>query len=476
MGMDLDSSHLSISESPQTAAKKSKKKRKRQKERDNIAAAAHVQNGQQPISDETSQSRIDVRLEVVNNQVDKTAPIVGYFPSGYNPHKRNDINDAQEPNLPLAVPPSVKLYRNAQRANVENSSGEKNEKGRSSDRLELVVSPKGSKVEFVGNSYKGEAMAAQLCTYALGVFDKATQTLKIMPVAGNKILRMEPKVQGWLAADTEPANFENGEITAEERAAKIRQLNVQYGPKKSIIRDKKMQALRKGDDPLSQKDLGRKIENVPVNKGALENTSGHSARNIPPYNSSANTPQEAYPLDGIILTGEWDFLEDIYQILQIGGELANNDYPTFVCKRIQKLHEIQDEVEKKRLSCIFSYINHLIKFKDQHSMDGASSARSHKFPSILRQKFFDMFNPETRRLSVENIDLLVSYVLVLTLYADDFRTFPADISNDLRMNPATVKSHYRNLGCKMEREKNKYFATLPVPLDFPQPKRKFRKR
>jgi hypothetical protein len=46
---------------------------------------------------------------------------------------------------------------------------------------------------------------------------------------------LEPKLRGSLAADKEHANFENGEITAEQRAARIRQLNVQYGPKKSII-------------------------------------------------------------------------------------------------------------------------------------------------------------------------------------------------------------------------------------------------
>ena len=108
-----------------------------------------------------------------------------------------------------------------------------------------------------------------------------------------------------------------------------------------VLQDKKMQALRKGDDPLSQKDLGRKIENAPINKDALESISGHGARNIPPYNSSAITPQEAYPLDGIILTGEWDFLEDIYKILQVGGEVSSNAYPTFVCNRIQKLRGIQ---------------------------------------------------------------------------------------------------------------------------------------
>jgi DNA-directed RNA polymerase I subunit RPA49 len=64
------------------------------------------------------------------------------------------------------------------------------------------------------------------------------------------------------------------------------------------------------------------------------------ARNIPPYDSFANTPPEAYPLDRIILSGEWDFLEDIYKSLQ-AGEVASNAYPTFVCKRIHKLLEIQ---------------------------------------------------------------------------------------------------------------------------------------
>lgn len=46
---------------------------------------------------------------------------------------------------------------------------------------------------------------------------------------------MEPKLRGSHAADKELATFENGEITADQRTARLRQLNVQYGPKKSII-------------------------------------------------------------------------------------------------------------------------------------------------------------------------------------------------------------------------------------------------
>lgn len=134
-------------------------------------------------------------------------------------------------------------------------------------------------------------------------------------------------------------------------------------------------------------------------------------------------------------------------------------------------------MEKKRLSCIFSYITHLIKFKDLHALDYKSYAKNHRFPSIIQQKFLEMFSPERRRLSKGKIDLLVSYVLVLTLYADDFRTLPADIATDLRMGPDEVRNYFKNLGCKFEREKNKgYLATLPLPLEFPQPKMKSRRR
>ncbi|GJV19764.1 hypothetical protein Tco_1368784, partial [Tanacetum coccineum] len=48
-----------------------------------------------------------------------------------------------------------------------------------------------------------------------------------------------------------------------------------------------------------------------------------------------------------------------------------------------------DEKERENLARIYSYINHLIEFKDKRS--GFSSAKHHKLPNILTQKFNDMF-------------------------------------------------------------------------------------
>lgn len=102
-----------------------------------------------------------------------------------------------------------------------------------------------------------------------------------------------------------------------------------------------MNSLRQADDPDSLKNLDVQIKNIVVNKDALESTDAHTTRNILPYNSSATSPEEAYPLDKIILKGEWSFLEDIYELLQGGREVSLNAYPTFISNRIYKLRDIQ---------------------------------------------------------------------------------------------------------------------------------------
>ena len=66
-----------------------------------------------------------------------------------------------------------------------------NERRNKTGKLELVVSPAGSGVDFVGTSYSGEAIAPQLCQYAVGVLDKKSQTLKIVPIASNKVNLVE---------------------------------------------------------------------------------------------------------------------------------------------------------------------------------------------------------------------------------------------------------------------------------------------
>lgn len=104
---------------------------------------------------------------------------------------------------------------------------------------------------------------------------------------------------------------------------------------------KKKLALKQDEDPNSQRNLDVKLKNVSVNKSALESTESHISRNIPPYDTSATTPQEAYVLDKIILTGEWDYLQDIYKNMHQEEKADFSSYPTFVRNRVERLRKIK---------------------------------------------------------------------------------------------------------------------------------------
>ncbi|OMO66591.1 RNA polymerase I associated factor, A49-like protein [Corchorus olitorius] len=441
-----------MEEKEPSSSKSRSKKSKKQKE-----AIKRV-----PESPEAKQENIQVKIQVFQDQQKKIPPLVAYFPSGYNPNPQEE-EDGPNNN---SKRPRVKVYRNM----AQNKH----------NRLEVVVSPNGSNVDFVGSSYRGEAAAAQLCRYSLGVLDKESGTLKIVPIASNKIFRLEPRVRGLETAKKDDLDSARTELTAETKEDKMGELTALYGTKKDRKKRKDLLALKKEVDPESQKSLDKKIEQVAFNKEALGDTIALIARNIPPHDSSATSPQDAYPLDQIILKGDWEFLEeDIYRLWQEGGEVSSNAYPTFVCNRIKKLEAIEDEDEKWKLACLFSFITHLLKFNDQCKVDRVASAKNHKIPNVLLQRFHSMFaaDQESKSRSPDQINRLISYVLVLTLHADQFRTDPRDIAKDLKMSPINLRTHFENLGCKRIHEKTGvYAATLPVPLKFPSENLKRKRR
>ncbi|XP_058108768.1 uncharacterized protein LOC131251822 isoform X2 [Magnolia sinica] len=363
---------------------------------------------------------LSVKMESFRESSDKIAPVVGYFPSGFDPLKHRMSNEAGDD-------PKIRVFRNKQFSN----------------RLQVVVSPKESKVEYVGTSFLGEATAPQVCTYALGVLDKETKRLKIVPITANKFRKWEV-------------------------------------------------LLRKEVDPEAQREIESKIEGVEINKEALERVSAEVG-NIPPHDTTATTPEKAYPLDKIILKGEWDHLSDVMELMQSGANTASavefwrkDTYPSFVCNRIHKLGEIGDEDEKKKLACIFSYITLLIRFRNLSKNHKKSlpvvpnTSAYHKIPIALFDKFIRMFaDTEADRLPKEKGDLLISYILVLTLYADGFLTDITDIAKDLKMAPSYLRPYYVHLGCKCPAGahslKKSVVVALRVPLQLPKLKMKFRR-
>ncbi|PIN14644.1 RNA polymerase I 49 kDa subunit [Handroanthus impetiginosus] len=345
--------------------------------------------------------------------------------SGYNP-----LKNSNKPNSDQEHGSNIKVYKNVNSRNPRNP------------RMQVVVGVSGSHVNFVGTNYSGEATTPQLCNYALGVFDKESGVLKMVPIAANRIFRLEPKFVGLEQPENERPDEPKEEVTV-ERADKFRNLTLMYSTKKNIRRDEKRETLRQTEDPGKQENMDQKLKGIKVNTKALEAiASTANALNIPPYDLEATVAEKAYPLDKIILKGEWDYLLDIFELTQAGSDVDPEVYPSFVCNRVHKLEILKDESKKKRMAGILSYITHLIRFKDKHSMDGVSSAKRHKLPNILSQKFSSMFgSANDKRIPDEKQKLLISYVLVLSLFVDDFRSDPSDMAKDLRINPITLRTH-----------------------------------
>ncbi|XP_051134785.1 uncharacterized protein LOC127253994 [Andrographis paniculata] len=417
------------------------------------------------LSEEVSEAKIeggasetlDVKIKVISETAEnKTAPVLGYFPSGYDPLKNSTRSSS-----------SVKIYRNVKSRNPKNP------------RMQVAVGVKGSNVNFVGTNYTGEATVPQLCNYALGVFDKESRTLKMVPIAANRIFRLEPKLEEQEPSEDEGGDEPKEEIMVESSNNQFKNLTVLYSTKKDLRRDMKREILRQTEGPPgTQEEMDKKLKAIEINKEALEAiNSTVNAENVPPYNLDATSPDMAYPLDQIILKGDWDYLLDVFELAEAGTGMDPSAYPSFVCNRFDKLHDVEDESKRMQVASILSYMTHLIKFRDKHSMDGVSSAKGHKMPSLLYQKFASMFNVTSKsRIPEDKQKLLISYILVLTLFIDDFKTEPSDIAKDLRMDTLTVRTHYEYLGCKFMRHNQVFMATLPVPLQFQTLKRKRRRK
>ena len=166
------------SASPASASTKKKKKKhsKKHKATDEAPTDATVEATtdvtDEATTDVTDEAPTDVIEEVPTNvTVDASltggssyaaaAPVVGYFPSGYDPLAAAGAESA----------PRTRLFRHEKHPNW----------------VDLVVRSPGGGPDFVGRSYAGEAAVPQICEYALGVLDKASGTLRVVPITAKKV-------------------------------------------------------------------------------------------------------------------------------------------------------------------------------------------------------------------------------------------------------------------------------------------------
>ncbi|XP_015698036.1 DNA-directed RNA polymerase I subunit rpa49 [Oryza brachyantha] len=437
------------------AAASPKKEKKRSKKRESIdvtedaslAAAA---------APEKKKKKHSKKREVINVTVDASltgggaassgaAPIVAYFPTGYDPLAAA-ARKGKEPSR-------TRLFRQTKHPT----------------RIELVVGAPGGGPDFVGRSFAGEAVLPQHTGYALGVLDKASGTLKVVPIASNKILRLEPQFEVQ-----KPAQSQHSEAgSAENAELKVQDVTLMFGSQADKNKDIKWKSLNEQrNDPSAFLDLD--LGNSDTNVGASESQE-QTVRNIPPYDPAANTSERAYLFDEIIPSSIRPHLMDIVEHFE-SGEFSSKGYESFVSNRVNKLQELQGE-DKERLAWILSYITHLLTFLERNNSMSKWRRKENRatnrlmIPHAVYRKLLLMFvEPGSGAVSTEKHELLINYILVLTLYADNFRSDPKDICEDLKMTSQMIRPYYAQLGCKSVSAGalNSTVMTLPAPLKFPK--------
>ncbi|PAN43388.1 hypothetical protein PAHAL_8G232400 [Panicum hallii] len=395
---------------------------------------------------------VTVDASLTGGRTTAAAPAVAYFPTGYDPLAATAAaKDESSPN--------ARLFRHEKHPTW----------------VDLVVRSPGGGPDFVGRSYAGEAATPQLCEYALGVLDKASGTLRVVPIAANKILRLEPHLQVQ-----QPAHSQHSEVASEASSVagndelKVQDLTMMYGTKTDRDKDNKWRSLNEQrNDPSAYEDIDLGTSNVNTN-----DRQELIVRNIPPYDPTADTSEKAYILDEIIPKTMRHHLLEIVDHFE-SGEISSKGYGTFVSSRVQKLQKLQGE-DKERLAWILSYVQHLLSLlarngamSKRHSKDRKENKANHgpvTPQAVYRNLLLTFTEPGSSAISSEKNELLINYILVLTLFADDFKSDPKDICVDLKMTRQMIKPYFDQLGCKSVSSGafGSSFMTLPAPLKFPQ--------
>jgi len=197
-------------------------------------------------------------------------------------------------------------------------------------------------VEYVGDTRGDEyAPGAHPCNYVMGVLDKKSGSLQLLPLSSTRVLRMEPRLPGLqYGAAARIRGDEEVEESREERLATNKKLVEAFG---STRRRRQLNAREEGTvrveklgdaaDAL-QAYMGKVVTDAEAQGFTKDKIMGQvsAARQLPPHNLEACNAWDAYP---------WETL--------VPGDAAGSIRPGRLLKAAQEYEVEQDMREKRKI-------------------------------------------------------------------------------------------------------------------------------
>ncbi|KAJ4458819.1 putative DNA-directed RNA polymerase I subunit RPA49 [Paratrimastix pyriformis] len=259
----------------------------------------------------------------------KPPPFLVGFPPGCNPALHDD-------------PMAFRVMQNAPERRVQ----------------QRVVIGENSRVELKGSNFSKETVATKQSKYALCVVDPETREARIISVPQIIPLQYHVKTEQEVEAQAK-MNFAqtDAELTqafGSKQRRQQKEKQVAYG-----IKDKKIDTVVAAASvpelvASKQSEFTQELDRVAV-----------IMADIPPHNTNAERPEDAYPLDQLVPPA---ILEQVPlgRILQLTaaevGKLPASLFPRFVASRVPRLAAIDDEAARARAARLLIFYTYLWRF------------------------------------------------------------------------------------------------------------------
>ncbi|OWF46596.1 DNA-directed RNA polymerase I subunit RPA49-like [Mizuhopecten yessoensis] len=358
-----------------------------------------------------------------------------------------------------------------------------------SQKRKQILVAETDQMAYVGQNFGTSADRSQnFCRYYVGVRDKDTGK---MTICDAEIFNMLPKLPG-----------DNQEESQKE------DLSLSYAEKNDFLTEafgskKKQKAM---ENRLMNRSAAKSMETImeSASKQALSQRS-HEPRHqvedqtdgIPPCNKEAASRTEVYSLHNIISPGEMEALTTPAQVFfdsayeQVKQWKEQKTYPEYVTSHLMTMPLA--ESERWKMSKCLMYLHYLITLNNlnTHTL-GQKTPLPVEWPGAVIEQLLKKFTMKVesggriRRCRPARLkDKTISYILVLCLMIDEYEVEVTELMMDLKLSLERIQNHFRALGCTFTSKKGVTmvgrplsinFASLNVPLTFPDPSARKKKK
>lgn len=363
------------------------------------------------------------------------------------------------------------------------------EKQEPSRKRQVLVAESDS-LNYVGQSHGPNVSNRHLyARHLLCVKDKKTQKMKILDA---KIIDMRPVLHGEdeLEENPEESIFKPNMSYLEKNDLVTTAFG---GAKKKAAMEARIRNKIEGD--VLDAAVGS-VVNHTLAQTTLEDIESSLVKEdansvIPPINKEAQLPSDVYSFSDIIsdevmiaLGGAvGDFVDSTREIITQWKQ--EKKYPDYIIAHLFTL-PMESKARLHRAQCLlylhYMVLMHHLKYKDMRRKDPLPE----DVPTPVSKHLLNSFTqtsiaPNGRKSRVcpaRLKDKLISYILVLCLFIDEYEVEYTPLLQDLTLTSLRMQTYFRNLGCKVKVKKgaagegDARLAELAIPLTFPDPTKK----